>query len=72
MKSGRLHQLYRNIYAVGRTDLSTKGRFLSAVLAYGNRALLSHRSAAVLWRLRPERGSRIDVTVPSAGDESPA
>lgn len=67
MKSGRLHQLYRNVYAVGRTDLSTKGRFLSAVLAYGNRALLSHRSAVVLWRLGPERGSRIDVTVPSAG-----
>jgi very-short-patch-repair endonuclease len=67
MKSGRLHQLYRNVYAVGRTDLSTKGRFLSAVLAYGNRALLSHRSAVVLWRLGPERRSRIDVTVPSPG-----
>jgi very-short-patch-repair endonuclease len=67
MKMGRLHQLYRNVYAVGRTDLTTKGRYLSAVLAYGNRAVLSHRSAAVLWRICPERGRRIDVTVPSGG-----
>ena len=64
MKTARLHQLYRNVYAVGRTDLTTEGRFLSAVLAYGNSAVLSHRSAAVLWRILPERERRIDVTVP--------
>jgi very-short-patch-repair endonuclease len=66
-KTARLHQLYRNVYAVGRTDLTTNGRYLSAVLAYGNRAVLSHRSAAVLWRICPERGPQIDVTVPSGG-----
>jgi very-short-patch-repair endonuclease len=65
--NARLHQLYRNVYAVGRTDLTLEGRFLSAVLAYGNRAALSHRSAAVLWRITPERGPRIDVSVPSGG-----
>jgi very-short-patch-repair endonuclease len=64
MKTGRLHQLYRNVYAVGRTDLTMRGRYLSAVLAYGNRAVLSHRSAAALWRIFPERERRIDVTVP--------
>ena len=62
MKTGRLHQLYRNVYAVGRTDLTMRGRYLSAVLAYGNSAVLSHRSAAVLWRILPERERRIDVT----------
>ncbi len=66
-RTARLHQLYRNVYAVGRTDLTTEGRFLSAVVAYGNRAVLSHASAAVLWRICPERGPRIDVTVPSGG-----
>jgi len=70
MKTARLHQLYRNVYAVGRTDLTTHGRYLSAVLAYGNRAVLSHRSAAVLWRICPERGTRIDVTVPGGGSRS--
>jgi very-short-patch-repair endonuclease len=71
MRSARLHQLYRNVYAVGRTDLTLQGRFLSAVIAYGNRAVLSHRSAAVLWRICPERGPRIDVTVPGGGSRPP-
>ena len=65
--SARLHQLYRNVYAVGRTDLTTEGRYLSAVLAYGNRAVLSHRSGAVLWRMVPEREPGIHVTVPGGG-----
>jgi very-short-patch-repair endonuclease len=69
-KTARLHQLYRNVYAVGRTDLTTEGRYLSAVLAYGNRAVLSHRSAAVLWRICRERGARIDVTVPTGGSRA--
>jgi very-short-patch-repair endonuclease len=40
---------------------------MAAVVAYGDRAVLSHRSAAVLWGLQPERGPRIDVTVPAGG-----
>jgi very-short-patch-repair endonuclease len=68
--TARLHQLHRNVYAVGRTDLTTEGRYLTAVLAYGNRAVLSHRSAAVLWRICPECGPRIDVTVPSGGSRA--
>jgi hypothetical protein len=70
MKMGRLHQLYRNVYAVGRTDLTIQGRYLSAVLAYGNRAVLSHRSAAGLWRICPDPGRRIDVTVPTGGSRA--
>ena len=66
-KTARLHQLYRNVYAVGRTDLTSEGRYLSAVLAYGNRAVLTHSSAVVLWRLGSERGSRIHVTLPGGG-----
>jgi very-short-patch-repair endonuclease/predicted transcriptional regulator of viral defense system len=65
--TGRLHRLYRGVYAVGHTRLTTEGRYLSAVLARGERAALSHKSAAVLWKLLPERGPRIDVTVPSGG-----
>jgi len=65
--TARLHQVYRNVYAVGHTDLTAHGRYLSAVLAYGNQAVLSHRSAAFLWRICPERRLRIDVTVPGGG-----
>ena len=67
MKSARLHQLYRNVYAVGRTDLTSEGRFLSAVLAYGNHAVLSHRLGGRLWRILSGAWTRIDITVPTGG-----
>jgi very-short-patch-repair endonuclease len=67
VRAGHLHRVHRGVYAVGHTRLTTSGRFLSAVFAYGDRAVLSHRSAAVLWRLCPRGGARIEVTVPSAG-----
>jgi predicted transcriptional regulator of viral defense system len=62
--SGRLHRLYRGVYAVGHTVLSRNGAYLAAVLACGPHAVLSHRSAAALWGLRPSDAPRIDVTVP--------
>ena len=67
MRSGRLHPIYRGVYAYGRPQLSREGRFIAAVLAYGDRAVLSHRSAAVHWAMLAERGPRIDVTVPRSG-----
>jgi hypothetical protein len=36
---------------------------MTAVLASGSDAVLSHRSAAALWGIRPTSRSRIDVTV---------
>ncbi|HEX9967941.1 MAG TPA: type IV toxin-antitoxin system AbiEi family antitoxin domain-containing protein, partial [Solirubrobacterales bacterium] len=51
---GRLHPLWRGVYAVGRPTVSERGRWMAAVLSCGPEALLSHRSAAGLWRiLRP-------------------
>jgi len=47
--AGRLHRLYRGVYAVGHTRLTEQGRCLAAVLACGRGALLSHDSAAWLW-----------------------
>lgn len=35
---------------------------MAAVLAHGDEAVLSHRSAAVLWRLTGSEGRRVDVT----------
>jgi very-short-patch-repair endonuclease len=67
VRDGRLHRVHQGVYAVGRPTLTTKGRFLAAVVSCGPNAALSHRSAAVLWGLLPERGPRIDVTVPGGG-----
>lgn len=64
VQSGRLHRLYRGVYAVGHTVIPRDGRFLAAVMACGDLAVLSHRSAAELWGIRPTAGARIDVTVP--------
>jgi len=65
VRSGRLHRLYRGIYAVGHDRLRREGRWLAAVLACGPGAVLSHRDAGVLWDLRQSNSAYIDVTVPS-------
>ena len=64
VRSGRLHRLYRGVYAVGHTVLGREARWLAAVLACGEGAAMSHRSAAALWGLRASAAARIDVTVP--------
>jgi very-short-patch-repair endonuclease len=63
LKVGRLHPLWRGVYAVGRPTVSWRGRLMAASLRCGPEALLSHRSAASLWGLLPRHGS-IDVVVP--------
>jgi hypothetical protein len=55
--------LHRGVYAVGHTALRPEGFWLAAVLAGGPGAVLSHRSAAVAWGLRPGRPQRMEVTV---------
>ena len=60
--AGRLIRLHRGVYALGHRRLTREGEWLAAVLAVGPGAALSHRSAAALHELLPERGSRIDVT----------
>jgi very-short-patch-repair endonuclease len=65
LHNGRLHQLMRGVYAVGRPDISEKGRWQAAVLACGPQALLSHRSAAALWGIHRGREESIEVVVPA-------
>jgi very-short-patch-repair endonuclease len=60
---GRLHRLWRGVYAVGRPEVSQKGRWMAAVLSCGPGALLSHGSAAVLWGLS-QTTAGIDVVIP--------
>ena len=63
VKGGRLHVVHRGVYAVGHPRLTGRGRWLAAVLACGEGAVLSHRSAAALWGLRPTAAAKVDVTV---------
>src|SRR4051794_4476866 len=63
LATGRLHQLYRGVYAVGRRDVSRLGRWMAGILAAGEGAVLSHRSAAALWGIAEERAGRIELTV---------
>jgi Protein of unknown function (DUF559)/Transcriptional regulator, AbiEi antitoxin len=65
VRSGRLHRIHRGIYAVGHPALSLEGRWMAAVLACGEGALLSHRSAAALWKLLDPTAGPIEVSVPT-------
>jgi very-short-patch-repair endonuclease len=64
LRIGRLHRVMRGVYAVGRPEVDSRGRWMAAVLACGPQALLSHHSAAALLRIRDERPGPIDVVVP--------
>jgi very-short-patch-repair endonuclease len=63
VKRGRLHPIFRGVYAVGRKRLTQEGRWMAAVLAYGDDAALSHDSAAALWRLAKGPTDPIHVSV---------
>lgn len=64
--AGRLHRLHRGVYAVGHTRLTQQGRCLSAVLACGRGALLSHDSAAWLWGISTKSPVPFAVTTPNS------
>jgi very-short-patch-repair endonuclease len=71
IEAGRYLRLHDGVYAIGHADLTVAGRRRAAVLACGARAVLSHRSAAGAWGIRPDSGSRWDVTVRSASRVRP-
>ena len=64
VRSGRLHVVYRGVYAVGRRRIDRRGWWKAATLAAGDGAVLSHTSAAALWGLIQSRQS-VEVTVPT-------
>jgi very-short-patch-repair endonuclease len=63
--AGRLTRIHRGVYAVGHGRLTGHGRWMAAVLAYGDGAVLSHRSAAALHGIRPDNRATTDITLPS-------
>jgi predicted transcriptional regulator of viral defense system len=71
-RSGSLHRLHAGVYAVGHPLVSQHGRWLAAVLACGEGAVLSGRSAAALHGLRRGRERLIEVMVTRPGGRKPA
>ena len=59
---GRLHPVFRGVYAVGRPDLDRDGRWKAALLACGRGAVLSHSSAGAFWGICRE-GPQIEVSI---------
>src|SRR5919108_3408183 len=51
LRKGSLLRVYRGIYRVGHRAPSTEARYMAAVLACGEGAVLCGRPAGFLWRL---------------------
>src|SRR5690349_16686107 len=64
LRTGRLHRIRPGVYAVGHTAITRRGRWMAAVLASGDGAVLSHRSATALWGIWGSGGEGTHVTVP--------
>lgn len=65
--AGRLYRVHRAVYGVGSPIATREARWMAAVLACGDGATLSHRSAAALWGLlRPSSGP-VDVSTSARG-----
>lgn len=62
---GRLIPVYRGVYAVGYVNRTPVARSCAAVLACGERAMLSHGSAASLWGFYKHWDEPFEVIAPS-------
>lgn len=66
LEAGRLHPIFRGVYAVGRPEVTRYGRWMAAKLACGRHAVLSHETAAVLWGIRDREPAHIDISLDAA------
>jgi very-short-patch-repair endonuclease len=64
VRNGLLHRIHRGVYAVGHANPPLEGRWLAATKACGGAAVLSHVSAAALWRIVEWDDRHPEVTVP--------
>jgi len=63
VRAGRLIVLHRGVYTVGHAALTDRGRMRAALMAAGPTAVLSHRTAAALWKVTPSMPPFVEVTV---------
>jgi very-short-patch-repair endonuclease len=67
VRVGRLIVVHRGVYAVGHARLTLAGRWMGAVLANGDGAVLFRHSAGALWGVRRTDRTAIDVATPRWG-----
>ena len=64
LRTGRLRPLHRGVLVLGGREVGNLERWMAAVLACGEDALLSHQSAAELWGIRKPRAGDVEISVP--------
>ena len=64
VKDGRLHRVYRAVFAVGHPALAREAEWLAAALASGAGAAVGARSAVELLGLARKRVAHVEVVVP--------
>ncbi len=69
LRSGALIAVFRGVYRVGHTAPSVEARYLAAVRACGEGALLSGRAAGWLWGLLKGAAPAPEGSEPHAHDE---
>lgn len=65
VRMGRLHRVFRGVYAHGSPNVGERRRLWAAVLACGPGTVISHRSAAALMGLLDRGPVVIDVIAPA-------
>ena len=61
--AGRLHVVFHGVYSFGCGELPPLAREQAALLACGEGAFLSHRSAAFVWGMRKIAPATVEITV---------
>jgi hypothetical protein len=64
LATGRWILVSRGLYRLAGVPVTWKQRALAACMLGGRQAVLSHRSAAVLWGVSGFRPGRLEITVP--------
>lgn len=62
-RRGLLHPLHKGVFLWGRVDATARARWRAAILASGEGAVVSHRSALALWGFAEPLDGPVDVTV---------
>jgi very-short-patch-repair endonuclease len=63
LQNGTWQRLYRGVYLIGPAPPTPTARAWAALLAFGEGAVISHRTAAELWELCPPAGGNVHVTI---------
>lgn len=71
LRRGQLHSVHNGVYAVGHGLIAKKGRWMAAVLACGDGAVLSHRAAGQLLGVIPPGDGLPEVTRPKGWRPQP-